>query len=192
MRLIKASLHLERHHAVQWICTDSPPSRWTQKATPTYLMRQFCKQSRAAGCTAPAATRRPRPSWWRRHRPAAPWCRETCRASCCSPGVSRPPSSQSQLKANRMGRWIWGDCQSLIHRASYGSLLSLLSRKPNHTVWWMKPKDHSCSRTKRFSFSLSMVKISVLLPGRFKAQKLIKNFLWQNTLMLKRDVHLKQ
>lgn len=50
----------------------------------------------------------------------------------------------------------------------YGFLLSLLSCNPNHTVWWMKPKDHSCSRTKRFSFSLLMVKTSEVLTGKLK------------------------
>lgn len=93
------------------------PSRWMQRATPTHLMRQFCKQSRAAGCTATAATRRPRPSWWRRHRPAAPWCQETCRASCCSPRACRPPSSQTQLKANKRPELDerWGDVSLIVH-----------------------------------------------------------------------------
>lgn len=155
------------------------PSRWMQKVVPTYLMQQFCKQSRAAGCTVTAATRRPQPSWWRRHRLAAPWCLETCRASCCSPQVCHPPSSQIQLKGKKrtkmwMRLWIWGTCQYLMDHVCYGSLLSLLSRRPNHTLWWMKPKDHSCSRTKRFSFSVSMVKTSVLLPRKFREHQINK------------------
>lgn len=146
------------------------PKRWMQKMASTYLTQQFCRRSRAAGCTATAATRRRQPSWWRRSPQAAAWCLETCRASCCSPQVSHPPSSQTQLNGKgqicmRVGlRGL-----SISHRKSHhGSLLSLLSRNPNHTVWWMKPKDHSCSRTKRFSFSVSTVKISVVLPRNLR------------------------
>lgn len=84
-----------------------PPSRWMQKVAPTYLVLQFCKQSRAAGCTATAATRRPQPSWWRRHQLAAAWRRETCLASCCRPQVCRPPSSRIQLKGNK-AEWDGG------------------------------------------------------------------------------------
>lgn len=135
-------------------------------------MQQFCKQSRAAGCTATAATRRPPPSWWRRRQLAATWRQETCQASCCSPQVCRPPSSRIQLEGNKM---VWDAGSEATANISHESLLSLLSRKPNHTVWWMKPKDQSCSRTKRFSFSVSMVKTSVLLPIKGKRNKKIKS-----------------
>lgn len=150
-----------------------------QKVAATYLTPQFCRQSRAAGCTATAATRRRQPSWWRRSRQAAASCLETCRASCCSPQVSHPPSSQTQLngRGQNCKRAGWRGLSISGRKSHHGSLLSLLSRNPNHTVWWMKPKDHSCSRTKRFSFSVSMVKISVVLPGNVrKSTKKTKNF----------------
>ncbi len=42
----------------------------------------------------------------------------------------------------------------------------MLKYIPNHTVWWRNPDVHSCSRTKRFSFSLSMVRTSEVLTGK--------------------------
>lgn len=127
----------------------------------TYLW-WFYKWSPVARYIATSATRHQLLWWWHRCLQIPVWGPGICWASYCSPQVSHPPTPMNYLKGKASNDW-----KLIERRGEQWSwlLLSWLKFIPSHTVWWRSPRVHSCSRTKRFSLSLIMVRTSELLAG---------------------------